>query len=347
MTKRILAFLLSLILLLGLTACARQAEEAPADTEPAQTQETTQQEEAKTDIKTQDLKIGFCMSNTGDAFVTSMLKGIMQKCEEYGIELVYQGPNKSDYTLQTPILESMMLQDLDALIIVPAGGDNMLEPITAVKQQYDIPIITCDIQLSDESVFLAHITSDNYAGGQKAAEALDALIQDAGLTSGQVASIGSRAGVDTNEKRLAGWQDGIEALGYDVVSVQWCNNEPATAASQAENILLSYPDIAGFFGGNLFAAQGCINGVEATGSDAPIVCFDAGEGQVEALTNGSVDALIVQKPMMMGSLAVDYLVDYFENGTIPEQYTYLEPIICYQDDLDNEEITQYFYTLDY
>ncbi len=290
-------------------------------------------------------KFGFCMSNTSDAFVVSMQRGIQAKCDELGIELVCQGATKSDYTLQTPILENMVNGGLDALLIVPAGGDNMLEPLKAVKAK-NIPIITLDISVSDESIAIAHITSDNYKGGQRAGEALIELMGASAVK--KVAAVGSRAGVDTNQKREAGFKDYVTSHGYTLVSEQWCENEPSKAAAQTENILLADPDVSGFFGGNLFSAQGVISGVEAQKSKAKVVCFDAGEGQVEALTNGTVQAIIVQKPMEMGSKGVEYMISYLQTGKLPsgvERVTMLEPIIAYQKDLTNPEVTKWFYKM--
>ena len=65
--------------------------------------------------------------------------------------------------------------------------------------------------------------------------------------------------------------------------------------------------------------------------------------KVEALRNKEVDALIVQKPYLIGSTAATYMIEYLTRGTQPEQYTYLEPCIAYYDDLENPEINQYFY----
>ncbi|MGI6005085.1 MAG: ABC transporter substrate-binding protein [Christensenellales bacterium] len=320
--RRLVILILAVVMVFSLAACRKSGEAGG-----------------------EKFKIGFCMSNTSDAFVVSMQRGIEQKCAELGIELIAQGATKSDYTLQTPILESMANSDIDGLLIVPAGGDNMMEPIKAVVDK-GIPVITLDISLSDESLYLAHVTSDNYVGGQRAAEALIELMGP--NASKKVAAIGSRAGVDTNEKRLAGFRDYMVQQGYTIVSEQWCDNEPAKAASQTENVLLANPDVDGFFGGNLFSAQGVINGVEAARSDAKIVCFDAGEGQIEALENGTLQAIIVQKPMQMGITGVEYMYEYLKTGQLPagtEKVTYLEPIIAYQDDLDNPEINKWFYVV--
>ena len=343
MYRKLAAILLSLVLAFTLFACGNETP-APDASEAAAPAASVDVQKDTPEVDASDLTIAFCINNMSDAFPITILRGVQDACDEYGVNLVYQGPSTSDYTLQTPVLESMLNgSEADGLLIIPCGGDNMLQPVTEAIDKYDIPVITMDVAFTDESVFLAHVTSDNYAGGKLAADALDELIQASGSDSHKVAAISSNPSSDTNVKRLSGWRDEIQKLGYTVVSEQWCNNDPSTAASQTSSILLTFPDTAGFFGGNLFSSQGVINALSSDGVNLPLVCFDAGQGQVEALRNKEVDALIVQKPYLIGYTAATYMIEYLTRGTQPEQYTYLEPCIAYYDDLENPEINQYFY----
>lgn len=288
--------------------------------------------------------IGFCVPTTSDAFYVAMMNGVQEKCDELGINCVMQGPSTSDYTLQTPILEAMMLQGVDALLIGPSGGDNMLQPVKSVAEQYNVPIVTLDISLSDESLTLAHISSDNYAGGQQAAVAMDELIKASGKESKQVAVIGPNPASDTSQKRVAGWRDKMKELGYTIVSEQWCKNDSALAASQMEQLLLAFPDVVGVFGANLYCALGIDNGLKSSNSDAVIVTFDAAQGQVDGLKDGTLQATVVQKPKQIGAMGVEFLYEYLTEGTLPEEHNnLLDPIIAYPEDVDNPEISQWFY----
>ena len=293
-----------------------------------------------------DLTIGFCVPTTSDAFYVAMMNGVQEKCDELGINCVMQGPSTSDYTLQTPILEALALQGIDALLIGPSGGDNMLEPIKSVIDQYNIPVVTLDISLSDPALTLAHVSSDNVEGGRQAAIAMDELIKASGNESKQVAVIGPNPASDTSQKRVAGWREKIKELGYTVVSEQWCKNDSALAATQMEQLLLAFPDVVGVFGANLYCALGIDNGLKSSNSDAIIVTFDAAQGQVDGLKDGTLQATVVQKPKMIGSMGVQFLYDHLTEGTVPEQHdNLLSPIVAYPEDVENPEVSQWFYAV--
>ncbi|MBQ4474496.1 MAG: substrate-binding domain-containing protein [Lachnospiraceae bacterium] len=365
MKKRLLAILLIVVMAVSLTACGSSGGEtttkapetttkAPETTTKAPETTTAKPEDTTTsggsggigkDVK--DIKLAFCINNMADAFPITILRGVKDCIKDYGIpeeNLIYQGSPVSDFTQQTTILENMLIgTDVDGLLIIPTGGDNMLIPIQEAIETYNIPVVTMDQGITDENSFIAHVSSDNYIGGQMAAEALDTLIKEAGAKSMRVATIGSNPAADSNQNRLAGWRDRIKELGYTVVSEQWCLNDPSTAATQTQQILLTFDDLAGMFGGNLFCSQGISNALSSDGVKLPLVCFDAGAGQVEALRNKEVDALIVQKPYLIGYEATRMMIEYLVNGTVPEKYTRLEPCIAYYDDLENPEINKYFY----
>nr|WP_122012905.1 ABC transporter substrate-binding protein [Maliibacterium massiliense] len=341
--KQIGLLTLVALLIIALCACAAPASQSPSSSASASPSASASASASAS--KDQKFKVGFCLSNMSDAFVVSAQRGFEQRCKELGMEYFCQGASESDYTKQTPILEMMATQDPDLLVIIPTGTDTMIQPIKKIIDDKGIPFITVDTNISDDSLYISNITSDNAAGGALAADALAELIDG----KGKVAIINSRPGVTTNETRLKGFQDRMAEKYPDVeiVSSQFCNNDPSTAASQIQNVLLANPDLAGVFGGNLFAAQGVANGLEAKGVDIPLVCFDAGPGQIEAMQNGTIQATVVQKPMQMGITAADYAYAYLTGDKDKiEKQVYLEPIVATQDDLDDPEISKWFYTMD-
>ncbi|MDP9135296.1 MAG: substrate-binding domain-containing protein, partial [Actinomycetota bacterium] len=62
------------------------------------------------------------------------------------------------------------------------------------------------------------------------------------------------------------------------------------------------------FGTNLFSAEGAASGVRESGAKVKIVGFDAGPKQVKDLEDGTVQALIAQKPADIGAQGVQQAV---------------------------------------
>jgi ribose transport system substrate-binding protein len=194
--------------------------------------------------------------------------------------------------------------------------------------------------VSDESTYDCFITSDNKAGGAAAADAMAQLMNK----KGKALILGPRAGVYTNEMRNTGFADQMAKKypGIKVLPVQYYNNDPSTAASIVNNTLLTNPDLGGVFGGNLYGAQGAANAVESSGAKLAVVCFDAGPAQIEALEAGSIQALVVQKPKLMGIRAAE-MAQKILKGQKVEKNIFLAPIIAFKKDIAKKDVSQWFY----
>jgi ribose transport system substrate-binding protein len=67
---------------------------------------------------------------------------------------------------------------------------------------------------------------------------------------------------------------------------------------------------------NLFAAEGSATGVKQAGKSGQVqvVGFDAGPNQIQALRDGTVQALVAQDPGAIGRFGVDEAVTALEGG---------------------------------
>lgn len=347
--KKTICYVLVLMLCMGLvlSGCGTQpAPAAPAaETKAAApAADTKAAEPAKAEVKGKTL--AFVMGVAGDAFYVSMRRGLEAKTAELfkdGTKVVTQGATEWDYTKQTPIIESMIAKKVDMLITAPNNDTTM---IAVLKKVVDagIPVITVDTNIKDESFIVANITSNNLQGGKVAADILAKLIGN----KGEVALINTKPGITTTDARQKGFEDGLKAYpDVKLVSSQYCNDQAEKAAAQIQEIMLSHPKLAGAFGTNLFAAQGINNGVKAKGAKIPIVCYDAGPAQIEALGKGELDATVVQKPMAIGETAAQYAYYYFNNQKDKiVKNTLIESVVATKENMKDPEISKWFYTND-
>ncbi len=347
--KKVSLTLISIVLCLSLilVGCAAPTTESDSEAAADVVETAVETTEAEEPAESEPVTIGFIMGVAGDAFYISMQRGLEAKIEELfgdGAELIVQGETEWDYTKQVPMVETMLAQEIDLLIIAPNSADAMIEPLRKVADA-GIPVITVDTNISDESFLLANVTSDNLQGGAAAADALAGLIGN----TGDVAIINTYAGVTTTDARQQGFVNGVAANYPDIniASIQYCKNEQATAAAQIQSIVLQYPDLAGVFATNLFAAVGVSNGVSAKGLDIPIVCYDAGPDQIESLRKGTISATVCQKPLAIGETAAEFAYYYFngEEDKI-EKNALIPSVIVTQDNMDDPEVNKWFYIAD-
>jgi len=241
----------------------------------------------------------------GDQFYITMNCGAQEKAKELGVKLDFQGPDKFDASLQTPIVNAVAAKKPDAVLIAPTDTKAMFAPI---KQLADAgsKIVFVDTTLEQADMAESQIASDNEAGGREAAKALADLIGG----SGKVFVVNVKPGISTTDARAKGFEEGAKEAGLDYIGQDFSQDEPQRAASIIKAQLAKNPDLKGVFATNLFSAEGTANGVREAGKqgDVKIVGFDAGPAQVEQLEKGDVQALIAQRPAEIGAQGVEQAV---------------------------------------
>jgi ribose transport system substrate-binding protein len=287
--------------------------------------------------------IAFCPGDTTDQFYISMKRGIDSEAKKFGMKVIYQGASTWDYTKQAPIIEGFIAQKPDLIIAVPTDGNAMIAPL---KKAHDagIPIITVDENLTDTSFLVTNITSDNSQGGAIAADELAKMCN----STGEVAVMNTVAGTQSTDERAAGFDAEIKKYpNMKLVSQQYCNNMANTAAVEIQDVLLGHPNLVGVFGTNVVTTDGVQAGIAASGASSrvKIIAYDAGPSEVDGLKKGTIGALIVQKPMEEGILAVDYANDYLtgKKDQIPSSML-LPAIIATKSNMTNADISKWFYS---
>lgn len=259
-------------------------------------------------------KLAFIQGVAGDAFYITMQCGIQAEAKAEGATVKTQGAQKFDPTLQTPVLQSVIATKPDAILIAPTDVSAMQQPIAQAKAQ-GIKIVLVDTTLTDPSVAVSAISSDNTAGGKAAFDAIKKLAPK----GGKVLGIGVQPGISTTDARDKGFADAAKSDSkYQYLGVQYSQNETAKAASIVSAALQKNPDIVGIFASNLFAAEGTATGIRQAGKQntVKVVGFDAGPDQIKALQDGTVQALIAQQPGAIGKDGVQQAIKALKGGSV-------------------------------
>jgi len=165
--------------------------------------------------------------------------------------------------------------------------------------------VLVDTTLDQPDMAVSQIASDNEGGGRAAAKALSEQIGG----SGKVFIVNVKPGISTTDLRAKGFQDEAKKLGLEYVGMEYNQDQPDKAAAIVKAQLAKTPDLKGIFATNLFAAEGSAAGLRESGNkDVKIVSFDAGPKQVEDLKNGTIQALVAQKPADIGAQGVQQAV---------------------------------------
>ncbi|MFV0429764.1 MAG: ABC transporter substrate-binding protein [Arachnia sp.] len=262
----------------------------------------------------QTLTIGFVPGIASDPFFLAMQIGAEEHAKELGIELIWQGaPDEYSPQSQIPFVESMITQDVDALIVVPTDPD-ALQPSVNSAIDAGIPVVTVDTTVTDQSGLVSHITGDNIEGGRLAGETLAEQIGE----SGKVFLMSGSPTATTNTLRQQGFEEALANYpDIELVGIEYANSQPAAATSAVNTILLEHPDLKGIFAVDGTSGTGTAAALRDAGKVGKIafIGYDAYENQVADLHDGVFSALIAQKPGEMAALALDYSVAAIEGDT--------------------------------
>lgn len=288
------------------------------------------------------LTIALVPGIVNDPFYITMEQGAMAEAKKLGVKLIWEGGNTFSPTTQIPVLQELLAEHPNALLVAPTSQKALVNPIKEYRAAH-IPIITVDTTIKDHKLLVSRITCNSFEGGEDAAKTIAKAAHD----KGDVAVINFEPGVSTAEERQKGFLAQIKKYPHmQVVAVEYDNNSPTKAFTQAQLIMLRHPHLVGIFGTNLFSAEGAGKAVAGSGKKGKVdvVGYDAEPDEVDLLKNGTISALIVQQPAKEGRLAVKYAYDVLtKQGVKIPKSVKIPNVIATTQNAADPAISKYFY----
>jgi ribose transport system substrate-binding protein len=286
------------------------------------------------------VKVTFIQGVAGDPFYETMACGAKTQAAKDNVELTIQGAKNWDVSLQIPLLNSVIAAKPDALFIAPNDSNALVQPLKQANSA-GIKVVLVDTTLSDTSFVASSIASDNYKGGQTAADALAKLVGE----KGPVLLVGGQPGVSTAEQRQKGFEDGLKKYpNITYLGNVFTSNGVAKISQLVSAQLAAHPDLAGVFALSTDQSEGANNAVKAAGKagQVKLVGFDAGPTQVDQLRNGVVQALVAQQPAQIGADGVHQAAAAARGETVTKQIGTDSTVIT-KDNVDNPDVAKYLY----
>jgi ABC-type sugar transport system substrate-binding protein len=276
-----------------------------------------------------------------DPFYITMICGAQEEAKKQGVKFSSNGSAQWDVSQQRPIIDSVAATKPAAVLISPVDTD-ALSPDLKQMQSAGTKVVLVDTTVSDSSIGVSRISSDNEAGGKTAADALAKEMGD----KGSAIVISVKPGISTTDARIKGFQDQIKASHPNItlLPVQYDNDDPAKAAQILQSTVAAHPDLAGVFADNVKTAEGVAAGVNQAGKKGAIKisAFDAGPQQVQDLKNGTVQVLIAQDPGNIGVQGVQQAVAAIQGKDVKATIgTTLVAITA--SNMNDPNVSKYFY----
>ncbi len=287
--KKVFALLLVLMLAVGMIACGGETDNG-TDPDGGAT-------------------IGLVISTLNNPFFVDLRDGAQEKANELGVSLVVLD-SQDDSAREMSNVEDLITQNVDLIMINPTNSDAVGNAVAAANEA-GIPIITLDRSANSGEV-VAHIASDNVAGGKMAGEF---IVEQLG-GSGKVVELEGIPGASAAVDRGEGFNSAVEGSGIEVIAKQTANFDRAQGLSVMENILQAQAEIDAVFAHNDEMALGALEAIRASGRDIMVVGFDATDDAVNAVQAGDMAATVQQLPKEIGSIGVDTAVKVIDGSSV-------------------------------
>jgi ribose transport system substrate-binding protein len=269
------------------------------------------------------LTIAVIPKGTSHEFWKSIHAGAVKAEREFEtagreINLIWKGPlREDDREQQIQVVENFIGRRIDGMVLAPLDSQALAGPVETA-QRAKIPVVIIDSGLNTDKI-VSYVATDNYKGGQLAADRLAELLGG----EGKALMLRLQVGSASTEEREAGFLDRIRGRhpGIEIVSSdQHAGATRDTAFRASQNLLNRFGrELDGIFTPNESATVGMLLAMRdagLTGGQIKFVGFDTGEQSVSALKDGDLQGLIVQNPFLMGYLGVKTVINHIDGKTI-------------------------------
>lgn len=262
------------------------------------------------------LQIAVIPKGTTHEFWKSIHAGAVQAEQEFGVDVIWKGPQKEDdRAQQITVVEDFISRGVDGIVLAPLDDRALMRPVQdAVREGIPVVIIDSALQGSD---YVSYVATDNYRGGVMAARRLGQLLGG----KGRIFLIRYQEGSASTVQREAGFYDTVtkEFPGLVLlVQDQHAGATTETAYQLAENLISRFPGVEGIFTPNESSTFGTLRALQESRLAGKVVFvgFDSSPKLVQGLRDGHIHGLVLQNPAKMGYLGVKTIVAHLRGEPV-------------------------------
>jgi ribose transport system substrate-binding protein len=265
------------------------------------------------------LRIAVIPKGTSHEFWKSVHFGAQKAADELGnVEIIWRGPVvESDTGSQIEVVKNMITMHVDGIVLAPNQKGGLVDAVEESISE-GIPVVIFDSGLDEGPEIVSYVATDNFKGGQLAADEMAKAIGG----KGNVILLRYIAGSESTEQREEGFLNGIAKYPeITVVSSDQRGGDNTTASKEKVDQLLQVHggDLAGIFAVCEPNANGTLEALRNAGVNKKVklIAFDPSDALIEALGDGSCSGIVLQNPVQMGYKSVMTLVDALGGESAP------------------------------
>ena len=225
------------------------------------------------------LKIGMTFQELNNPYFVSMQEALNEAAAALGATVIVTDAGH-DVAKQISDVEDMLQQGIDILLLNPTDSAGVEAAVQAAKAQ---GVIVVAVDASANGPVDTFVGSKNRDAGYLSCKYLGESLGG----SGEVAILDGIAVVPILQ-RVEGCKAALEEFeGITLVTTQNGRQDRSVALGVVENMIQSYPDLAGIFSVNDGGAMGALAAIQGSGRDIKLTSVDGAPEAVEAIAQGS------------------------------------------------------------
>jgi len=235
-------------------------------------------------------------------------KGAKTAADKAGVKYQWVVPQNTQGSTQVQIIEDLISRHVDG-IAISVNEPKSVESVMKRAEQSGIRVLTYDSD-SPRSGRSMYIGTNNEQAGATMADTMGKALNG----QGEVAIITGQLGAVNLNERIAGIKKGLAKYpGIKIVETQGTDDDLARGVSVVETTLRAHPQLKGIFGVSQVGAPAVakvLNTKEfgTMKGKLEVLAFDDLPDTLKGLKEGYIQGIMVQRPVTMGSLAVEHLV---------------------------------------
>jgi ribose transport system substrate-binding protein len=269
-------------------------------------------------------------------FWQSIHRGAEQAAADLGaqgipVEIIWSGPRtEDDAQAQITLVEQQVAAGVSGIVLAPQHSTQMVQSVQEAVEK-GIPVVIIDSGLDNRDLIVKYVATNNYHGGQLAAEHLLNVLKAEGKTAPKLVMLRYKTGSESTDQREKGFEDYVNLVitvqkNAGTPTITWLSTNKYAGATTDSALAVATPllnslkdeGIDGIFAPNESSATGMLKALQSLGLNKKVrfVGFDSSEPLLQAVQDGDIDGLIVQDPYKMGYLGVWTLVRHLEGDNV-------------------------------
>jgi ribose transport system substrate-binding protein len=259
--------------------------------------------------------IGVSVLTLTNPFFKVIADNITEEARKHGYEVIVTS-GEFDVAKQQNQVKDFIVRRVAAIVLCPCDSRS-IGPAIQEANSAGIPVFTADIACLAPGVkVVSHIATDNFNGGEQAAEAMFEALGEGG---GKVVILDFKQ-AESCLQRVKGFKEVVAKRNQERTSdrIEIVAELPGDGKKDqgfkcAEDALQAHPDLAGIFAINDPSALGARAALEKAGKAdrVKIIGFDGQPEGIQGVDEGKIFADPVQSPDKIGRMTVDTILRYF------------------------------------